>query len=164
MLVSVIPWPCQRVDKYLHKLRPIQHLHQRKPSQSTPYKNISRRNRLDALFSSTIFTSPVTTDKQARVVIPTCLFSLLLKPLNCGNPTFILFFLHSNDITIMYHHSVIDLAGISPDFTFDFSLTDFTHSYTYRVNLQDMLFFDTTTRSFAFPFLGLCAPYSSNRS
>lgn len=117
VLVFVIPWPCQRVDKYLHKLRPIQHLHQRKPSQSARYKTISRRNRLDALFSSVIFTSPVTADKQAWVVIPTCLFSLLLKPLHCSNPTNMYLRIYFMPFKA---YTIIDLAGIScwdtPDF------------------------------------------------
>lgn len=38
VLASLIPWPCQRVDKYLRMPRSIQHLHKRKPSHSARYE------------------------------------------------------------------------------------------------------------------------------
>lgn len=44
VLASLIPWPCQRVDKYLRKPRPIQHMHKRQPSQSTRYENTPGKN------------------------------------------------------------------------------------------------------------------------
>ena len=76
VLVSLIPWPCQRVDKYLRKPRPIQHLHKRKPSQSAQYEHTPGRSSSDGLFSYSISISHTTADKQAWLLFPSsCLFS-----------------------------------------------------------------------------------------
>lgn len=52
VLASLIPWPCQRVDKYLRMPRSIQHLHKRKPSHSARYekKKHTRENGFDGLY------------------------------------------------------------------------------------------------------------------
>lgn len=92
VLVSVIPWLCQRVDKYLHKPRPIQHLHKRKPSQSARFENISRKNSFDGLFSSRISISHTTADQQAWLLIPSSVrLVLLTKLLHCGDTRFFFF-------------------------------------------------------------------------
>lgn len=46
VLASLIPWPCQRVDKYLRMPRSIQHLHKRKPSHSARYEKKNTQGRM----------------------------------------------------------------------------------------------------------------------
>ena len=89
VLASLIPWPCQRVDKYLRKPRPIQHLHKRKPSQSAWYENTPGRKSFDGLFSYSISISHTSTDKQAQLLFPPSVWLILLvKHLQCGDTTF----------------------------------------------------------------------------
>lgn len=85
VLASLIPWPCQRVDKYLRKPWPIQHLHKRKPSRSARCENTPGRNSSDGLlFFYSISISHTTTDQQAWLLfLSTVSLILLLNHLHC---------------------------------------------------------------------------------
>lgn len=57
VLASLIPRPCQRVDEYLRGHRPIQHLHERKPSRAAWYENTPGRSTSDGPLSGSFAVS-----------------------------------------------------------------------------------------------------------